>query len=52
MTHYVEPNFREKFMQLDQIALDFLSQNTFIVLLAIFIIICILLGVRIVPQSE
>ena len=39
-------------MSLDQIALDFLSQNTFIVLLAIFIIICILLGVRIVPQSE
>ncbi|MGH1576021.1 SPFH domain-containing protein [Planktotalea sp.] len=39
-------------MSLDQIALDFLSQNTFIVLLAVFIIICILLGVRIVPQSE
>lgn len=39
-------------MSLDQIALNFLSENTFIVLLAIFIIICILLGVRIVPQSE
>jgi regulator of protease activity HflC (stomatin/prohibitin superfamily) len=39
-------------MSLDQIALNFLSENTFIVLLAAFIIICILLGVRIVPQSE
>lgn len=39
-------------MPLDQLALNFLSENTFIVLLAIFIIICILLGVRIVPQSE
>jgi regulator of protease activity HflC (stomatin/prohibitin superfamily) len=39
-------------MSLEQFALDFLSQNTFIVLLAIFVIICILLGVRIVPQSE
>lgn len=39
-------------MSLDQIALNFLSENTFIVLLAVFIIICILLGVRIVPQSE
>ena len=39
-------------MSLDQLALQFLSENTFIVLLAAFIIICILLGVRIVPQSE
>ena len=39
-------------MQFDQIALNFLSENTFIVLLAAFIIICILLGVLIVPQSE
>lgn len=39
-------------MSLDQLALEFLSENTFIVLLAVFIIICILLGVRIVPQSE
>lgn len=39
-------------MSFDQIALNFLSENTFIVLLAAFIIICILLGVRIVPQSE
>ncbi len=39
-------------MSLDQIELNFLSENTFIVLLAAFIILCILLGVRIVPQSE
>ena len=39
-------------MSLDQLALQFLSENTFIVLLAAFIIICIMLGVRIVPQSE
>jgi hypothetical protein len=37
-------------MSLDQIALNFLSENTFIVLLAAFIIICILLGVRIVQR--
>lgn len=39
-------------MSFEQFALDFLSQNTFIILLAVFVIICILLGVRIVPQSE
>ena len=39
-------------MSLEELALDFLSENTFILLLAAFIIICILLGVRIVPQSE
>lgn len=39
-------------MPFDQLILNFLSENTFIVLLAGFIILCILLGVRIVPQSE
>ncbi len=39
-------------MTFDQLAINFLSENAFIVLLAVFIIICILLGVRIVPQSE
>ncbi len=31
---------------------DFLSGNITVILLAVFIIVCILLGVRIVPQSE
>ena len=47
-----DEGFWEKVMSLDQLALQFLSENTFIVLLSAFIIICILLGVRIVPQSE
>lgn len=31
---------------------DFLSGNITVILLAVFIVVCILLGVRIVPQSE
>ncbi len=39
-------------MSFEQILSDFLGQNLVLILLAIFIVICILTGVRIVPQSE
>ncbi len=39
-------------MDIQQFLTQFLGQNIFLILLALFIIICIFLGVRIVPQSE
>ncbi|WP_420862141.1 SPFH domain-containing protein [Algirhabdus cladophorae] len=39
-------------MDIEQLLLNFLGQNAFLLALAIFIIIAIFLGVRIVPQSE
>jgi len=39
-------------MDVEQLFLNFLGQNAFLLVLAIFIIISIFLGVRIVPQSE
>ena len=39
-------------MDIQQILVQVLGQNIFLILLALFIIICIFLGVRIVPQSE
>ena len=39
-------------MDIQQILMQVLWQNIFLILLALFIIICIFLGVRIVPQSE
>ena len=39
-------------MDFQQFITQFLGQNVFVILLALFIIICIFLGVRIVPQSE
>ena len=39
-------------MDFQQFLTNFLGQNIFLILLALFIIICIFLGVRIVPQSE
>ena len=39
-------------MDIQQFLTQFLGQNVFLILLALFIIICIFLGVRIVPQSE
>ncbi|MEL7213580.1 MAG: SPFH domain-containing protein [Pseudomonadota bacterium] len=39
-------------MNIEQILLNFLGQNLFLLVLAAFIIVCIVLGVRIVPQSE
>ncbi|EET49858.1 SPFH domain-containing protein [Thalassobium sp. R2A62] len=39
-------------MDIEQFALNFLSQNGVLLLLAAFIIICIFAGVRIVPQSQ
>lgn len=39
-------------MDIEQFALNFVSQNGVLLLLAAFIIICILAGVRIVPQSQ
>ena len=39
-------------MDIQQILMQVLGQNIFLILLALFIIICIFLGVRIVPQSE
>lgn len=39
-------------MNIEQILLNFLGENLFLLVLAAFIITCILLGVRIVPQSE
>ena len=39
-------------MNIEQILLNFLGENLFLLVLAVFIITCILLGVRIVPQSE
>ncbi|MEN8895842.1 MAG: SPFH domain-containing protein [Yoonia sp.] len=37
---------------MEQVATDFLVQNITLILLAVFIIVCIMAGVRIVPQSE
>ncbi|MEN9011127.1 MAG: SPFH domain-containing protein [Yoonia sp.] len=37
---------------MEQVATDFLGQNITLILLAVFIIVCIMAGVRIVPQSE
>ena len=39
-------------MDFQQFITQFLGQNVFVILLALFIFICIFLGVRIVPQSE
>ena len=39
-------------MDFERFLTDFLGPNIFVILLALFIIICIFLGVRIVPQSE
>ncbi len=39
-------------MPIEQILSDFVGQNLVFVLLALFIVVCILMGVRIVPQSE
>ena len=39
-------------MDIQQFLTQFLGQNIFLILLALFIIICIFLGVRIVPQSD
>ncbi len=39
-------------MNIEQILLNFLGENLFLLVLAAFIIVCIFLGVRIVPQSE
>ena len=39
-------------MDFERFVTQFLGQNIFMILLALFIIICIFLGVRIVPQSE
>ena len=39
-------------MDIERFLTQFLGQNIFLILLALFIIICIFLGVRIVPQSE
>jgi len=39
-------------MDIDQVLADLVGQNLFLILLAIFIVICIVAGVRIVPQSE
>ncbi|WP_224824954.1 SPFH domain-containing protein [Cognatishimia sp. MH4019] len=39
-------------MNIEQILLNFLGENLFLLVLAAFIIVCIVLGVRIVPQSE
>ncbi|HSG55322.1 MAG TPA: SPFH/Band 7/PHB domain protein, partial [Paracoccaceae bacterium] len=39
-------------MSPQDIILDLLSGNIVLILLAIFIIVCILLGVRIVPQAD
>ena len=39
-------------MPIEQILSDFLGQNLVFLLLAVFIVVCILMGVRIVPQSE
>ena len=37
---------------MEQIATDYLGQNLTLVLLAVFIVVCIMSGVKIVPQSE
>ena len=39
-------------MDIEQLLADLVGQNLFLILLAIFIVICIVAGVRIVPQSE
>jgi regulator of protease activity HflC (stomatin/prohibitin superfamily) len=39
-------------MNFERLLSDIVGPNIFLILLAIFIIICIMLGVRIVPQSE
>ena len=39
-------------MDFQTLLLDFLGQNAFLIILAVFIIVCIFAGVRIVPQSE
>lgn len=39
-------------MSIDQMFAEFLGQNVLYLLLAVFIIVCIMAGVRIVPQSE
>ena len=39
-------------MNLERFLSDYIGPNIFLILLALFIIICIFLGVRIVPQSE
>ena len=39
-------------MDIEQLLTDVVGQNLFLILLALFILICILAGVRIVPQSE
>ncbi|RVT87244.1 SPFH/Band 7/PHB domain protein [Rhodobacteraceae bacterium CCMM004] len=37
---------------MEDLILDFLSRNLVLVLVAVFLLLCLLLGVRIVPQSE
>jgi regulator of protease activity HflC (stomatin/prohibitin superfamily) len=37
---------------MEQVAINFLGQNLALVLLAVFIVVCIMSGVKIVPQSE
>jgi regulator of protease activity HflC (stomatin/prohibitin superfamily) len=39
-------------MPMDQFLAEFLGQNILYLLLAVFIIVCVMAGVRIVPQSE
>jgi len=39
-------------MSADQLLLNLLNENLVFLLLAIFIVVCILAGVRIVPQSQ
>ena len=39
-------------MDIEQILTSFIGQNLVLILLALFLIICVLVGVRIVPQSE
>ncbi len=39
-------------MDIEQILTSFIGQNLVLILLALFLVICVLVGVRIVPQSE
>ncbi|MEM8592631.1 MAG: SPFH domain-containing protein, partial [Pseudomonadota bacterium] len=39
-------------MDFEQLILQFLGQNAFLLVLAVFLIVVVFAGVRIVPQSE
>ena len=39
-------------MPIDQFLAEFFGQNILYLLLAVFIVVCVMAGVRIVPQSE